>query len=331
MIIFLYGPDTYRAHERLHFYREGFKKKYDPKGLNVSYLDGEKLSVEEFRKNVSQVGFLAEKRFTAIENVITKNKGKKVQEAIVEYLDTDWSNDNVVVFLEASIEEAGRKRKAGGMASQPLYQRLSQEKVEEFPLLTGAQLNRWIGEEVKRRGGTIAQPAVTELAALVGSDLWNMSTELDKLVGYRGKREISVQDAQLLVKAKFDENIFHLTDALAAKNAKLSFKLLHDQLNLGSHELYILTMLIRQFRILLKVKEIIGQEPNYYTVASRLRLHPFVAQKAVRDAGKFAFSELKAAYAQLLSIDVKIKTSQIDPRLMFDLFITRICAEQAAT
>lgn len=331
MIIFLYGPDTYRAHERLRFYREGFKKKYDPKGLNVSFLDGEKLSVEEFRKSVSQVGFLADKRFTAIENVITKNKSKKVQEAIVEYLDTDWSNDNVLIFLEAVVEEAGRKKKAGGMASQPLYKRLSKEKVEEFPYLTGVQLNRWVLDEIKKRGGRIAQPAVIEIAALVGSDLWSMSSELDKLIGYRGKKEISVKDVQLLVKAKFDENIFHLTDALAAKNAKQSYKLLHDQLNLGSHELYVLTMLTRQFRILLQVKEIIDQEPNHYTVASRLKLHPFVAQKAVRDAKQFTLDELKRAYTQLLSIDVKIKTSQVDPRLMFDLFITRICEGKLAT
>jgi len=160
---------------------------------------------------------------------------------------------------------------------------------------------------------------------LVGSDLWNMDSEIEKLVNYKNWKEISSDDVKMLVKAKFDENIFHLTDALAAKNIKLSFRLLYDQLASGAHELYVLTMLIRQFRILLQTREIIDQEPNYYTVASRLQIHPFVAQKAIRDARKFSLTELKNIYRQLLEIDIKIKSTNEDPRLLFDLLITRVC------
>jgi DNA polymerase-3 subunit delta len=320
MIILLHGPDTYRARQRLHFYREGFKKKYDVAGLNVVNLDGEKLNMEEFRKNVGQAGFLAKKRFIAIENLISLNKHKKIQEEIIEYLDKEWSGDNVIIFFE---EEKPDKKKKKAVA--PLQKRLVKEKSEEFKLLSGEKLNQWILGEVKNRGGKINSAAVLELASLVGSDLWNMDSEIEKLVNYKNWKEISSDDVKMLVKAKFDENIFHLTDALAAKNIKLSFKLLYDQLASGAHELYVLTMLIRQFRILLQTREIIDQEPNYYTVASRLQIHPFVAQKAIRDARKFSLTELKNIYRQLLEIDIKIKSTSEDPRLLFDLLITRVC------
>lgn len=320
MIILLHGPDSYRARKKLHYYEAGFKKKYDATGLNIVRLSGEKLDLAELSKHSGQMGFLSSKRLIMVENLISRNKSKKVQSEVVDYLDNDWSDDNVIIF----IEEAELKKKGKWIAS-PLLKRLAKGKTEEFILLTGEKLNQWIRSEVRTRGGSIENPAVLELASLVGSDLWSMSSEIDKLIGYKNNQVIKNDDIKLMVKAKFDENIFHLTDALATKNATLSFKLLYDQLVAGAHELYILTMLTRQFRILLLAKEVMEAEPNHYTVAARLKLHPFVAQKAIRDARQFTIEELKNIYQRLLDIDIKIKSTSQDPRLLFDLLITQVC------
>lgn len=326
MIILLYGPDTYRARQRLSFYQEGFKKKYDPQGLNVVHLDGETITLDELRKNVGQVGFLAKKRFIVITNLIAKNKKKSLQKEVVEYLDTDWSDDNVLIFLEETNQTKKKKKAKTTRTASPLMNRLLKEKSEEFPLLTGTQLNTWVRDAIQNRGGRIESGALTELVGLVGTDLWAMVSEINKLINYSGTKGITVAAVRELVKAKFDDNIFHLTDALASRNAKVSFKLLQDQIAVGSNELYILTMLIRQFRILLQARELIDTEPNHYTVASRLQIPPFIAQKAIRDAQKFTLDELKGIYQQLLQIDMKIKSTQEDPRLMFDLLITRVCS-----
>jgi len=323
MIIFLYGSDTYRSRQRLHYYLEGFKKKYDPQGLNIVKLDGAKLTMEEFRKAASQIGFLAKKRFMVVQNLIRDNK--KIEGEITEYLQKEWVDDNVLIFLEQGESRTSSKKKGSKTTGHPLFNFLMDKKSEEFSTLAGENLNKWIRTEVKNRGGSIDGPAVLELASLVGSDLWNMSGEIEKLINYTSGHTITNADVKLLVKAKFDENIFHLTDALAARDARQSFKLLSDQINSGAHELYILTMLIRQFRILLRVREILGNEPNYHTIASRLRLHPFVAQKAIRDARRFSVEELKNIYRRLLEIDIKIKSSNGEPRVLFDLFITEVC------
>ncbi|MFH1207493.1 MAG: DNA polymerase III subunit delta [Patescibacteria group bacterium] len=323
MIIFLYGADSYRARQRLRFYRDGFKKKYDPSGLNAVRLDGAKLAMEDFGKAVGSAGFLAKKRFITVENLISLNKNKKIQGDIIEYLDSEWADDNVLVFFEE--HAPARRGRRPGQTAHTLADRLLKERAEEFPLLAGEQLNAWIRAETKTRRGYIETPAILELASLVGSDLWTMSSEIDKLISLKAGQPITADDVRTTVRASFDENIFHLTDALAERDAKRSCALLHDQLQLGSHPLYILTMLVRQFRILLQVREIIGQEPNYYTVASRLKLHPFVAQKAIRDARKFTPEDLKTTYRRLLELDIALKSSPHDPAVMFDLLITRVC------
>lgn len=325
MIIFLHGPDTYRSRQQLKFYKEGFVKKYDPSGLNVVTLDGGKLSFEEFRQACGSVGFLSKKRLVIVENLIKGNKDKKIQPDIVDYLDKELTKDTVLIFWEEEEEGDWKKKKKKARQPHPLLARLDKEKEEFFGLLRAEELNRWIRNEVKQRGGKIDSAAVLELASMVGADLWAMISEIDKLISYKNKKPIMADDVRQVVKTKFDENIFHLTDALAEKNAPLSFQLISDQIQSGSHELYILAMLIRQFRILLQVKEIISQEPNYYTVASRLGLHPFVAQKAILAGRKFSLEELKKIYGLLLNIDIKIKTSQDDPRVLFDLLVMKVC------
>ena len=89
MINLLQGPDSYRARKKLHYYEAGFKKKYDSAGLNIVRLDGEKLDMEELSKHSGQMGFLSEKRLIVVENLISKNKSKKIQQEVVEYLDGD--------------------------------------------------------------------------------------------------------------------------------------------------------------------------------------------------------------------------------------------------
>ena len=293
-------------------------------------LDGSKMTTEEFRKNAGQIGFLSAKRFIVIENLFAGNKQKKIFEQLADYLADEWSDDNVLVFIEEEEATKSRRKPATKRVSNPLLALLLKKaKLEEFPLLKGEQITRWIVAEVKKREGKIDTAAARALATLVGSDLWMMSSEIEKLINYKGGKTISAQDVSEQVRAAFDDNIFHLTDALAAKDARRSFKMLHDQLESGSHELYILTMLIRQFRILLQVKSVLDQESNASTVAARLGINPFVAQKAVRDAQKFTVAELEKIYHQLMEIDVKIKTTQENPRLLFDLLVTEVCVTAA--
>lgn len=338
--MFLFGSDTFRSKQRLRQLKEGFKKKYDPTGSNLAVLDGEKLTLEKFRKAVSASGFLSSKRLVVVEEVIGKSKKKELQKDIVDYFEsTDWNDDNIVIFWEADVATKSRKpkKKATGnnktvsRSTRPLLKRLQGEKnVEEFPQLKGEQLNRWIQSEIRQLGGSIDSSALTELVSRVGSNLWQMTNEISKLVALRESKSIKLADVKQMVTSQYDENIFHLTDALASKDLKIALRLLSDQLASGAHELYILTMLVRQFRLLIQAHELIETEPHPATIASRLKIHPFVAQQLISQARKFTFPELKRIYEELTILDLKFKTSDGEPRLLFDLFATSVCAPQKA-
>jgi DNA polymerase-3 subunit delta len=323
MIIFLYGEDTYRSSQKLNQIRDKFINEVDSSGMNLITLDGAKLKFEEFNHQVKASPFLARKRMVIIKNLISDNKSKEIQKEIVELLNTEWKNtkdDNILVFWE-SVDHSKTK------AKNALWDRLVKEKLaEEFQLLKPVQLNTWVEKEIINQQGKIDKTAIPLLAALVGNDLWQMSGEIEKLINFCQNKPITTTDIENLVKAKFDDNIFNLVDALGNNDKKLALKLMSDQFNLESDEMYLLAMLIRQFRILLLTKDLAEENPqiNKEKISQQLAIHPFVAQKALWQVKNFSFDKLKQCYRMLLNIDLKIKTSALKPRMLFDLFIAQI-------
>jgi len=320
MIIFIYGQDTFRSSQKLKQIIEKFKKEVDSSGMNLSILDGTSLKYEEFNQHVKASPFLASKRMIVIKNLITTNKSKDIQKQVAELLDQKSDQENIIIFYEAQ-DQASSKTKTA------LWKRLSNEKFsQEFTVLKPAELNHWIINEFKKNNITLNMQITNLLAAKVGSDLWQMSNEIKKIISYCKDKEITVDVINQLVKAKYDDDIFKLSDAIAAKNKKLALKLISDQLNQGANETYLLSMIIRQFRILMLVKDLqqINQQINQSQLAQQLKIHPYVAKKSLKQVNRFNLTELKKIYQSLLHIDLKIKTSSTKPVLLFDLLIAQL-------
>ncbi|NIT57716.1 MAG: hypothetical protein GWN67_07575, partial [Phycisphaerae bacterium] len=80
---------------------------------------------------------------------------------------------------------------SGIKGNNPLLRELSDKaEVKSFPLLRDAELRQWIQRRVAGEDGSIASQAVTLLTKLVGSNLWVMASEINKLVLFTSGRRI---------------------------------------------------------------------------------------------------------------------------------------------
>lgn len=326
MILFLYGEDSYRSREKLNQIEEKFKKT-DKGRVNLVKIDGEQTSWKNIEKEILAVPFLHDKKLVVIENFL-KRKGQKFDEAVNFFKEKKLPKGTVVVFWEEGLPDE----------HTVIFKLLNKPKqAERFNFLEGAKLNKWILNEVQARGVKIDQRAVILLAELVGPNLWQMSSELNKLAAYaRGcKGKITVNAVNLFVQGNFDENIFALTDAIGAKNDRLAFQLLNEQIEAGLKENYIFAMLVRHFRILLQLKEIVEKNysfisPNDVSIArhlaAELGLHPYVVKKGLWQIKNYSLLELKKIYSKLLAIDMKIKKTNLDIRVLLDLFVAQVCS-----
>jgi DNA polymerase III subunit delta len=323
MIIFLYGEDTFRSKQKLNELKDKFSRDIDPSMLNIEELDGEKITTENFKQVIGTGGFLVKKRMIIVENLIGKNKNKKTQEEVVGVIkkieergvvSDKQKDDNIIIFWE-ELGVATKDYKSKKLSGE-LYEYLKECKyVFEFLQLDNIKLASWIRQKFNLKEKEIKPEAVNLLVSLVGSDMWKLNNEINKLVA-GGDIIIEIDKIKELVSENFNDNIFELTDAVAEKNKKTFLYLLERHLRSGADSSYLLSMLTRQFRILLQAKSILEEDP-YANLSTELKIPFFVEKKIKNQAGKYSLDQLKKIYGQLVAIDIELKTSYFDPELLF--------------
>lgn len=196
--------------------------------------------------------------------------------------------------------------------------------VQRVKPLKGQDLVEWIVQRTRKKGARIASDAAQQLAAFGSEDLRTMDNDLEKLAVYAGAREITSEDVRALVTDAREANIFAFVDAVGEGNAKTALTVLHGLLFDGAPAAYLLTMIVRQFRLLLQVRELGGSATSPDEVASRLGVHRFVAQKLMQQARRFSLERLEGAYRSLVETDMAIKTGQMDAEAALDLLVVEL-------
>lgn len=317
MIFFFYGEDSFRAKNKIDAIKEKFKTAVDHDGYSLENIDGETASLTDFFKAVESSGFFTSKKLIVIKNIFDNKNIKNLEDALIEYLakQKDTIEENYLIFWQVGKPNPKNK----------LYKALKNFKyVEEFEKLSAEKINTWIKKEVEKYHKQINNQAIMTLLSYAGEDLWQLSQEINKLVNFSQNLEISLEDIKTIVQAKTDDNIFNLVDAIGKKNKPLALELLEKQLDNGANSLYILSMMVRQFRILIKVKLFSEKIDNSFAVAQALKLHPFVAKKTLEQSRLYNLAELKKIYQLLLSLDGKLKREAPKERIFFLQMINQL-------
>jgi len=311
MLIFLYGPDTYRSRQKLNEIIENYKKAHK-KGLNLKYFEEKDLDFGEIQNEIQQTSIIAGNKMLILEdtfsNVDFKEKFLKNSKNFI-------SSKDLILFYE--------EREISGTNS--LLKLLKKSgKSQEFKLLEGQNLKNWIKKEFNSCGAKTESLVIEKLINFLGNDSWQLSNEIKKLATYKKNKIIQARDVELLVKPKIDVDIFKTIDAIAEKNKKQALSLLHKHLEKGDSPLYLLSMINFQFRNLIQIKSLVEKNCTYQNIQKSTKLHPYVVKKSLWQARSFSFPELKKIYQKIFKADINIKTGRIDPETALDLLITEI-------
>lgn len=296
--IFLWhGEDTFSISQRMRLWQQEFIKKYNS-DLNISIIDGLTEASEDIISTAETIPFLNPKRLIFIKNL---GQEKKTAEKVSEQL-KKIPESTIIVCIEE--EELGEK--------SALYKALKEEgKIEYFALPTGKNLIQWIIRECSARNKVIQAKTAEELAAMVGNDLWLLTQELDKLTAYEEGPEITPKAMQKLITPNLTISIFQLTDAIGQKKLQNSMKIL-QRLTTQNEDLFmVFHMIVRQFRLLLHISELLKNGEKAQNIANTLKEKPFTVMNTMKQCKAFTIEELQAIITVLLEIDVRIKTGKL--------------------
>ena len=103
---------------------------------------------------------------------------------------------------------------------------------------------------------TMAHPTYAALYEMTGFDLRVFVNNLEKLISYVGDRkEITIEDVELVLQRTKEDPIYELTGALADRNPDSALFYLDSILSAGIHPLQVFSALINQVRKLLLAKD----------------------------------------------------------------------------
>ncbi len=325
MVYILLGEDDFSIRQSLEEIKRGIG---DPIALvtNTTTLNGQEATLERLRNACETVPFLAEKRLLIIEGLLerfeSRNKSNRKKTPRLTTQPNEYQKIatyfnripqfTILVLLDGKISQ-----------KNPLLRELSDKaEVRFFPLIKEAKLRQWIEQRIKEAGGSISPQAAELLAKFVGGNLWIMASEIDKLVLFANARRIEEEDIKTVVSYAQEANVFTLIDAILELKSGVAQKALQQLLQQGAAPAFILSMLSRQVRILVQVKELKNQKKTNIEIQSKLGMaSDFVFHKALEQAGKYSLARLKEVYHQLLEADLAIKTGKYDGELALDLLV----------
>jgi len=307
MIYFLYGPDTYRSREKL---KELIAK--NQIGFNVERINGAKIDADELNKHISTHDLFSQKKFLVIEDMADKNN--KLKEDIINFLKKLKFNElDFLIFYDSQIDKRSIIFKVLNSKADEIY---------AFDLLKTAEMEVWLQKKCQAINLNINKDNLKKLSVALGDDTWLEMSELQKLKAYTNGKEVQYEDIDKMVRGKLDDDIFKLTDIIANNNNKSqALKLLKDQIESGSNEIYLLTMIVRQFRILIQLKSFLSKTSNTFQAAKTLNLHPFVVQKSLPMVSKYPIEKLKNIFQKLLEVDLQLKSSKVSKEILLEKFV----------
>lgn len=330
--------DDYRLREAYRELRAGL----DTDGMletNTSRFEPRGLTAEVLVQHLSTLPFMGAVRLVVVEGLLLAAGGARGTaerwQPLVDFLPSAPPSSHLVL-----IEPLPDREDRLAVARSPLLKALRavpDGDVREFAELSLGrggrnavpnEVARWARERAAARGIPFEPAAAEALSQLLGSDLWALASEIEKLSSYAGGRPVTPADVALLTPASRDADIFALVDAVAEGRASEALRLarqMHDEGSRSNGEIQ--GIVVRHLRNLVRAEELarVGASDAEVGEATGAR-HPFAREKLLRQAQTAGRDRVAAALRAVAVSDHAVKTGQLDEGLALELLLTELAA-----
>lgn len=333
MLYVLIGQDDFSLNESLEEIKRGLGDR-SLLATNTTTLDGQQVTPDQLRAVCSAIPFLALKRLIIVKGLLErcepkikrgrqKKKDNNAQQNDYKSFATlfdEFPDSTVLVLIDGEVKN-----------KNPLLKELlPRARIKSFPLLRNEKLRQWIKRRIQQEGGSISPQAVDLLARLVGSNLWIMSGEISKLILFTSGRCIEEEDVRAVVGYAQQANVFTMVDAILDFKAGQAQQALQQLLQMGMAPAYLLFMLARQARMLVRTKELIKEGRSEVEIQDRLGLvSEFAWRKTAEQASRYSLERLRELYRRLLAADLSIKTGEYEAELALNILAAELCQQHS--
>jgi DNA polymerase III subunit delta len=287
------GENSFELHDALNKHLSAFVKKYGE--MSIERYDGEEAGFEQIQEALQSLPFLVKRKLIVLRSPGANRKFVENAERLIK----DLPETTDLIILEPKFDKRST-----------YYKLLKKITVfREFIVLDRSGLAKWLVAKAKEQNGSLSLSDALYLIDRVGGNQQGLSNELDKLLLY--SPNISRNSIEDLTEANPQSSIFELLEAAFTGNQKRILMLYDEQRNMKVEPQQIVAMLAWQFHVMAVIKS--AADRTLQQISNDANLNPFVVRKSSTIARKFEVQQLKLFTAELLRIDIRLKTESIDP------------------
>ena len=306
-VYLLYGEETFLVNSYKNRLKEAV---LGDDTMNFSRYEGKGIDVGELIRQADTMPFFAEKRLILVED---SGFFKASSEALASYLPS-MPDTTCIVFAESQVDKRNKLYK---MVKELGY-------AAEMQRQDTAQLVRWAGGILAREGRKITGRTMELFLSMTGEDMENIRMELEKIISYTmGKEVITDDDVKAVCTVQVTNRIFDMVSAIVNRQTRKAMDLYEDLLTLKEPPMRILFLIARQFNQILQVKELMAKGMDKGSIASRLKMQPFVVGKTMPQARQFSREQILECVRLCVEAEEAVKSGRLQDRLAVELLIAR--------
>jgi len=227
--------------------------------------------------------------------------------------------DTVLALVADGLKKDAALAKAVAKAGDVLAYEVAKKKLPE-----------WVGEQFVRLGVSADREACRALVEAVGDNVGDLSSEIRKLATWAGGEPITRAVVEELAVGRAETPIFAVTDAWGGRDVAATLRATESLLD-RSHRprsaelLRLVGSLVAHVGRVRKIARLTDEGVRSSEIASRLKVHPFVAEKSARQSGNFSPDELALATVRLAELDAGAKGgSRLPPEFQLERTLVEI-------
>lgn len=310
--------------------KAGFKNSVpaEEQTMNFASYDMDSVPLAVALDDAMAAPFFGERRVVCIDNpqfLTGETKKQKVDhdiDSLQTYLGSPMPS-TVLVFFAPYEKLDGRKK-----VVKQLKKTATTIEIGNF---SERDVRQFIGDQLKSDGYSMAPNALNELIQRTDADLTLMMSELPKLELFTlPAKEIQLSAVTGLVRQTLTQNVFDLVNRVLAKDTAGAVTLYRELLLAKEEPLRINAILQGQFRLLIQTKILAKQGYSQGKLASILKVHPYRIKLALQSHRRFKLTDLNRAYLGLFRVEQQMKSTAMEPEMLFSLFMTQFAAQVPA-
>lgn len=309
--------------------KRGFKQQVpaEEQTMNFASYDMDTVPLAVALDDAMAAPFFGERRVVCIDNpqfLTGETKKQKVEhdiDSLQKYLESPMPSTVLVFFAPYDKLDARKK------VTKQLKKVATMVEINQF---SERDVRQCVTDQLKQDGYTMEPAALNDLIQRTDADLTLIMSELPKLELYTLPEKTITQAAiSGLVTQTLTQNVFDLVNRVLAKNTAGAVTLYWELLQAKEEPLKINAILQGQFRLLIQTKVLAKQGYSQGKLASILKVHPYRIKLALQTHRRFQLTDLNRAYLGLFRVEKQMKSTTMDPELLFSLFMTQFAGTAA--